>query len=109
MTQRTPKQNRSAHAYFRLVSNEMNRNGITQRIFLESNLFDGMGMTEHSIKAAFQLVAMAMFGTNETHTLSSKEITEVYDQFNLSMGEAFGIHVPWPCDEPPMLEDRDIR
>ncbi len=109
MTQRTPTQNRSAHKYFKLVSDEMIKNGITQRVFFEAKLFDGITMTEHSVKSAFQTLSFAMFGTNETHKLTSKEMPLVYEQFNLCMGESFGVHVPWPSNEPRMLEDRDIR
>ena len=103
---RTSKQNRAAHKYFRLMSDKMNKAGITQTLLFES--FKDMPTTEHSIKQAFQQVALALYGTDETHNLTTTQIIDVYKTFDAHIAKMRGICVDWPADEPPMLEHHSI-
>lgn len=104
--QRTILQNRSLHKYFKLMSDEMNNHGITQRLLFDA--FKEMDTTEHSVKQAFQRVSMALYGTDETHKLTTKQMMKVYDTFDLYISQTHGVHIEWPCDEPPMLTEHGI-
>lgn len=107
MTQRTSAQNRAGHKYFRLLSDEMNKHNITQRLLFDS--FKDMPTTEASVKQAFQRVALALFDTDETHTLTTKEFSEVYEQFDGYINLKHGVSVPLPSDEPPLLNEYGVE
>jgi len=104
--QRTLLQNRAAHKYFRLMADEMIKHDITQRLLFES--FKDMEMTEHSVKLAFQRVALAQCGTDKTHKLSTKEMTEVYDIFDFYINQQHGVSVDWPSNSPPMIVEHEV-
>ena len=89
------------------MSDEMNKRDITQRLLFDS--FKDMPTTEASVKQAFQRVSLALFDTDETHKLSTKELTEVYDQFDGYINLRHGLTVDFPCDEPPMLTEHEIN
>ncbi len=104
--QRTIQQNKAAHKYFSMMSDEMNKHGITQRLLFDS--FKDMDTTKHSVKQAFQRVAYALCGTSETHKLTTKQITEVYEAFDFYISQRHGVRVEWPSNEPPLLENHRV-
>jgi ssDNA-specific exonuclease RecJ len=104
---RTNKQNNSLHKYCRLMSNAMNSAEITQTLLFDS--FKDMPTTEHSVKQAFQRVALSLYDTSETHTLTTKQMMDVYETFDKHIAKFLHVTVDWPSDEPPMLETHKIN
>lgn len=89
---RTGRQNNSIHLYFEEVARELNNSGIDMRVLVK-NL--QVSHTKESVKGIWRAIAEAKYGKKSTTELTSKEIDEVFDEFNRLLAE-FGIHVPFP-------------
>lgn len=103
--QRTLQQNKSLHKYFDLMSQQLKVSGVTFQTFLAMNPTLEMYWSPELVKKVWKEVQFAMYGTNSTTMLSTKQIDEVYDVFNKMFGEITGEHVPFPSLEEQMLED----
>lgn len=89
---RTIKQNNSIHKWFEEVARDCQHNGVTQRMLLDVMDIDN---TPVSIKMFFQQIAKIKFGKEHTRELTTKEITECYEEFNKALAMR-NIHVPFP-------------
>lgn len=103
--QRTSKQNRALHLYFRLIADELKRRGISMYDFLEPKILE-IPASEHSVKLCWKDMQAKYLGRESTTELTTKELTEVYDIFNNYIATNFGCHVPFP-DQVQLLQNQD--
>lgn len=89
---RTRKQNASMHILFEEIARELNNAGIDMRVLVK-NL--QVSHTKESVKGIWKAICEAKYGKKSTTELTSKEIDEVYDEFNRLLAE-HGIHIPFP-------------
>lgn len=104
MEQRTIQQNKSIHKYFELLAEELNMAGLDMRIVLKPSY--QIWWTPESIKNnIWKPVQEAMYKKQSTTELTRKEVDKVYEQINYIIGEKWGVSVPFPSNEPPLLEE----
>lgn len=89
---RTAKQNASIHLYFTEVARELNDRGIDMKVLVK-NL--QVAHTKDSVKGIWKAIGEAKYGKKSTTQLTSKEIDEVYDEFNRLLSE-HDIHIAFP-------------
>lgn len=93
-TKRTPRQNNSIHLLFEEIARELNNAGIDMTVLVK-NL--QVSHTKESVKGIWKAICEAKYSKKSTTELTSKEIDEVYDEFNRLLAE-HGIHVPFPSN-----------
>jgi hypothetical protein len=93
--QRTPKQNDSAHLWFRQIADVLNDAGYEQMITIGTA---DTPWTEWSIKVLFVKIAKAMYGKAHTSELTTRQLSEASEVLNRVLGEK-GIYVPFPSLE----------
>ena len=99
--QRTELQNNSLHKYCELLSEALFEAGITQKKFLEA--MNEIHNSPESIKAVFRQYGKEKYGKKSTAGLTTKEISDIYEEFNLNLSK-IGIHIPWPSSEEQMFK-----
>ena len=92
---RTDRQSRAMHKYFEEVATELNNAGIDMRVLVK-NL--QVSHTKDSIKGVWKAIAEAKYGKKSTTELTTKEVDEVFDEFNKLLAE-FDLHLPFPSNE----------
>ena len=99
--QRTILQNNALHAYCKEVSDCLINAGITQKV-----LFEGLEVetSPEAVKMLFRAIGKARYGKDSTAKLTTKEMTEVYDEVNKHISK-WGISVPWPSSEYNFMEN----
>lgn len=96
---RTLQQNRSLHKYCTEVANELNGAGVTMKAFVKDIQVDH---TMESVKNVWRAIAREKFGKSSTANLSSKEITQIYEEVNRHLA-SFGLHISFPSEESRQL------
>lgn len=91
---RTNRQNNSIHLYFEEVARELNDRGIDMKVLVK-NL--QVAHTKDSVKGVWKAIGEAKYGKKSTTQLTSKEIDEVYDEFNRLLSE-FDINISFPSN-----------
>jgi len=95
---RTLNQNSASHLAFKLIADVLNDSGLDQRKVLKENI--QIPWSQDSVKEMlFKPVMKAVTGKDSTTTLSTTEMSEVYDVLMQHLGERFGIYVPFPHHE----------
>ena len=108
MNQRTPLQNKALHKYFSLLAEALNDAGYDMRKTLKADI--EIPWTEENIKNhLWRPIQISMTGKQSTIALDTAEPGQIYEVLNKHLGEKLGVNVPFPCDEPPMIKERDIR
>jgi hypothetical protein len=92
---RTLQQNRALHKYCEILSETLNEAGITQSVLLKGLEVDN---SPESVKAVFRALAKAKYKKNSTADLTTKEISDCYEEFNRHTSK-IGIYVPWPSED----------
>jgi hypothetical protein len=96
--QRTLQQNRALHKWCQLLSDKLNELGLEKKVVLKH--FNEVWWTPSSIKDDLvKPVMKAMLGYESTTELTTSDIDKVYDQIMHTIGEKFGIHIPFPSQE----------
>jgi hypothetical protein len=96
--QRTIQQNKALHAWFKLLSDYLNENGLDMRVVLKPDW--RIWWTPESVKEnLFKPLMEAMYQKESTTELNTAEINKVYEQIMFILGEKYGIHVPFPSHE----------
>lgn len=101
MEQRTNAQNRSLHKYCSELATELNNAGVSVAVFMENIEADH---TMESVKELWRAFARAKYGKSSTTELTKKEINDIYEEVNRHVSQ-WGIHIAWPSNEPPLLEE----
>jgi len=98
---RTTLQNASLHLGCDKLAKAMNAAGFDQKKALEAlpKVIE-TDNTMESVKALYKLIMKAKLEYESTTQLSTTEITEVWDQFNIILGKILTpkIMVAWPCE-----------
>lgn len=103
--QRTLQQNKSLHALFGNLAQELNDSGLDQRKVLKESV--DIPWTPEAIKEQiWRPVQKAMLQKESTTQLTTKEIDEVFDVINRHLGDKFGLHVAFPSIETLMNDKR---
>lgn len=100
---RTMRQNASLHLWCNEVARELNNAGIDMSVLVK-NL--QVVHTKESIKAIWKAIANAKYGKTSTTQLTTKELTDVYEEMNKMLSE-FGIYLAFPSNE--YFRDEEIR
>ena len=94
---RTNQQNKSLHKWFRMVSQELESQGIDKRDFFKEGYF--RKWTEEDVKSdIFKPVQKALGHGDKTSELGRSEIDKVIDPIMLKLADC-GIVVPFPSDK----------
>lgn len=99
---RSKPQNNSLHCGCDKLAKKMNAAGFDRKVALQAlpEVIETPNTME-SVKVMYRLVMFAKFGYTSTKQLSTTEITEVWDQLNVMLGEVLDpeIMVKWPCEQ----------
>lgn len=105
---RTLLQNRALYKLFELYANALNDAGLSIHMEYLGKSIE-VPFTPESVKERLWLpIMLAMTGKTSTAKLDRKEPSQIYDVLDQHMGENHGIHVPWPSNEPPMMEEYPV-
>lgn len=92
-TQRSQKQNRAIHLWFRLLADTLNDSGLDMKTVLKPSV--SISWTDKTIKEyIYKPIIEAMLLKKSTTELTTKEIDKVWEIINLHLGEKFGVEVP---------------
>lgn len=91
--QRTIKQNKSLHLWFRLLADTLNEAGLDMRTVLKPSI--SIEWNDKTIKEyIFKPILEAMMLKKSTTEMNTKDIDKVWETINLHLGEKFGVEVP---------------
>ena len=100
--QRTLTQNAALHVYFKLVSDALNDAGLDMRKVLKPTV--DIPWSPKTVKDyMWRPIMKAQFIKSSTTQMTTVEIDEVYNVLNRHLSEKFGIYVPFPTNEPPLI------
>lgn len=92
-TQRSIKQNRAIHLWFRLLADTLNDSGLDMKTVLKPSV--SISWTDKTIKEyIYKPIIEAMLLKKSTTELTTKEIDKVWEIINLHLGEKFGVEIP---------------
>ena len=109
MTQRTGQQNKALHKYFELLADALNEAGFTVQLVLKEKV--ELDWNERSVKELLWRTAQqALLGKVSTTDLDKQEdISLIYDHLNRHLSTKFGLHVPFPSNEPGYWETAPLK
>ena len=91
---RTLKQNRALHLYLTNLANALDDAGIDLRHAIQVPIRPTMENIKENMWKAIQ---MALYPEIESSKeLSTKQMTEVYENLNRAVATRYGVHVSWP-------------
>ena len=106
--QRTSRQNRSGHLFFRHVADELNSAGLDMQTVLQKRV--GIRWTEVSVKEAlFKVLAKAMYNKTSTAQLTKAEFTKVAEMLSDVLARDYGVSVEYPSEESLAQKERIWR
>lgn len=97
--QRSLQQNKSCHKYFTELADALNEAGVDQRLFIDHLKGWEVPITADFIKHIWKLKQQKMFLTDSTTKMTTDQVSKVYDQINMFVGQEFGVHTPFPSSE----------
>lgn len=98
-SQRTIRQNKALHLLFTMLADELNAHGMDLRTFPFKKAIN-IPWTGRSVKEyLWRPVQKAQLLKTSTTELTTKDIDAVFDTLNRYLGEATGLHVPFPSME----------
>lgn len=104
---RTSIQNKSLHLYLNKLANVLNDAGIDLRA-VQNAFKEGFSVScskDNLKETVWRPIQNAIFKTSSTKKLSTKQISEVYENVNRFTCERFGVGVPWPDRFSQSMED----
>lgn len=94
---RTGQQNKALHVLFQLMADTLNDNGLDMKKAFARKPEVEIPWSGHSIKEyLWRPIQKAQLNKDSTTKLTTVEIDEVFETINKFIGEAFGLHVPFP-------------
>ena len=103
MTNRTLTQNAALHSYCQQLAEQLNNAGYDMKAVFEVKTAQ-VPWTQDSVKAAlWKPIQQAMFDKESTAKLDTKEVSEVHKVLDRHMAENFGVSIPFPSNERPMI------
>jgi hypothetical protein len=101
----TRQQQKALYKWFKLTSDMMIRNGYTMEMLLNGGF--ELYITEKIIKQLWVNIQVAMCGYESTKYLNTGDINKIYDVLNKKIGEVFGEHIPFPCLDEIINQQRN--
>jgi len=105
MTKASDSQRGAMHLLFTQMAEQLNDAGYDQKAVLEQKQLPAPN-TQESIKEIWKAIQFAMYPTEgkvSTTTLTTTQVHNVYEVFNRFFAENFGISIPFPSHEKPMI------
>lgn len=103
--QRTTKQNRALHLYFKHLANELNDAGLDMRKTLKPSI--DIPWSAKTIKEyIWRPIMKAQLGKESTTEMTTKDIDRVLQTINRYIGGKFGLIVDFPSIETLMLQQK---
>lgn len=91
--QRTIRQNRALHLFFRLLADELNLSGLDMRKTLKPGV--EIPWTDKNIKEyIWKPIQEAMIAKKSTTEMDTSDMTKIWEVINKNIGEKFGVEVP---------------
>jgi len=98
---RTLTQNAALHVYFQLLADELNGAGFDMKKTLKHDV--DIPWSSETIKDyIWRPIQKAQVQKDSTTELTTDEVNKIYLTLNRHLGERFGLHVPFPSDEPEL-------
>lgn len=102
--QRTLQQNKALHKFFSLLALTLNEAGLDARKVMKPTY--EIWWTEEMIKRDLWCQLQdVMVDKKHTSELTKQEVDKIYEQLMQMLGEKWGIYVPFPTNEPPLIEE----
>ncbi len=100
--QRTNRQNRALHLYFKMLADVLNDAGLDMKKVLKPEI--DIPWSKDTIKEyLWRPIQKAQVMKESTTQLTTKEIDLIFDTLNRHLSEKFGITEPFPSIEEIML------
>lgn len=101
----TPTQRKALHLWCENVAVALNDAGYDIKKVMEVRTMD-IPWTKTSVKELlYKTTLAAMTGKDSTEAMTTVETSEVCEVLHRHLAEKFGINVPWPSNEPPMIRE----
>lgn len=101
--QRTIRQNKALHVYFKLLAKSLNDAGLDMKAVLKPEV--EIPWSKHSVKEyLWRPVQNIQLGKKSTTQLTTVEIDIIFDTLNRHLSEKFGIQEDFPSIERIMRE-----
>ena len=101
MKKRTNQQNRALHKYCELVAQSMDDAGYDAQTAITMPIQLTGAIVKESI---FKVIMSALYPDKVSSTeLSTTEIQTVYENMSRALAQKFGVDVPWPSHEAPLI------
>jgi hypothetical protein len=103
---RTAKQNSSLHKYLELLVVALNDSGwdmvnVMARISKTAGIPWTLGSAKERL---FRPIMIAMFQTESSTKLDTKQMGQAYEALNFVTGDKLGVSIPWPSEESLMYQ-----
>lgn len=106
--QRTSRQNRSGHLWFKYIADELNDNDLLMQVVLAKR--KGIFWTPEAVKEClFKVLAKAMYNKTSTTQLTTKEFSKVTEQLQAVLARDYGLNVEVPSVETQEIKERVWR
>ena len=103
--ERTDKQNKALHLYLTLVSDALDREGVTMQDVCKAIRRAEIRPSKNALKeVVWRPLQTILVGKKSTKDLETNEVDKVYEAMNKWLGTEFGIHVPFPSIDSLMDE-----
>jgi hypothetical protein len=97
-SKRTLQQNKALHKLFTQMSDTFNTLGLDMRVVLKPEI--KILWTPEAVKRElFKPVMKAMYGKESTTELTTSEVSKVYEQIALVIGQKHGVEIEFPSKE----------
>lgn len=104
--QRTARQNRTAHLWFKHIADSLNESGMDMQAVLAKRA--GIRWTETAVKEClFKALMVAMTTKQSTTELTSKEFSDVTKMLQDFLARDYGVNVEVPSIESLKTEEAD--
>jgi len=104
--QRTIQQNRAIHKYFALLARTLNEGGLDMREVLKPSV-DIPWTTEMVKEHLWKPILKIMEGKESTTEMNTTDPGAVYEVLSRHLSQKYGVHVPFPSNDPPMMGDNE--
>jgi len=89
------RQRRALHLYFRLLSEALNDAGFTIKTVMKKD-WDSSWTMELVKELIWKKFLSVKYGKDSTTEMTTVQVTEIFDDININLGEKLGITVDFP-------------
>jgi uncharacterized membrane protein YqiK len=96
---RTNQQNKALHVFFNQVKNTLDEHGVTLHQFLDKFKEEDVQVSGDNVKAVWKKILERKYYKDTTTEMTNKELQDIYQEFNLKIGELIGEDLGFPSNE----------